>query len=79
MSALLLNPNDNVLVATTAADGAPVGFKIARRAIAAGEKIIKWGAPIGSATRAIAAGEIVHLENMQSDYLPTYAEGHRHE
>ena len=79
MNTLLLSPADNVLVVTASTDGVPVGFKIARRAIAAGEKIVKWGAPIGSATRAIAEGEIVHLENMKSDYLPTYAEGHRHE
>lgn len=28
---------------------------------------------IESATRAIEAGEHVHLHNMKSDYLPTYA------
>jgi len=28
--------------------------------------------PIGSATRAIKAGEHVHLHNMKSDYIPTY-------
>ena len=50
----------------------PLGHKIAARAIAAGEKIVKYGAPIGSATRAIAAGEHVHTHNVQSDYLPTF-------
>ena len=49
----------------------PLGHKIAARAIAAGEKIVKYGAPIGSATRAIAAGEHVHTHNLRSDYLPT--------
>ena len=50
----------------------PVGFKVANRAIAAGEKIVKYGMPMGTATVAIAAGELVHTHNLQSDYLPTY-------
>jgi len=49
-----------------------LGHKIAHRDIASGEKIIKYGVPIGSATRGIAAGEHVHLHNMKSDYMPTY-------
>jgi altronate dehydratase small subunit len=69
---LLLSPADNVLITRVALADIPVGFKVARRAICAGEKIVKWGAPIGSATRGIAAGEVVHLHNMKSDYLPTY-------
>ena len=72
---LLLNPLDNVLVAATATDHVPLGYKVARCAIATGEKIIKWGAPIGSATCAVVAGEILHLHNMKSDYIPTYAHG----
>jgi hypothetical protein len=51
------------------------GFKIALREIASGEKILKYGAPIGSATRAIQPGDIVHLENMKSDYIATHARG----
>lgn len=50
----------------------PLGFKIAARPIAPGQKIIKYGAAIGSATCAIAPGELVHLHNMKSDYLPTW-------
>ena len=50
----------------------PLGHKIAARGISEGEKIVKYGAPIGSATRAIAAGEHVHTHNLQSDYLPTF-------
>ena len=49
-----------------------LGHKIAARDIAAGEKIIKYGAPIGSAVRDIRLGEHVHLHNIQSDYIPTY-------
>ncbi len=85
---LLLSPADNVLVAIRAiAAGAslvifdreihvieriPLGFKIAARDILAGEKIFKYGAPIGSATRDIPVGSTVHVHNMKSDYLPTY-------
>jgi hypothetical protein len=50
----------------------PIGHKVAARAIAAGEKIIKYGVPIGSATHEVAAGEHVHTHNVKSDYLPTY-------
>ena len=53
----------------------PLGHKVAACAISAGEKIIKYGAPIGSATCAIAPGEHVHTHNLRSDYLPTFARG----
>ena len=85
---LLLDEADNVLVATSriragetvmVADKAvampadlPIGHKIARRAIGLGEKIVKYGAPIGSATADIAAGAHVHVHNVKSDYTPTY-------
>lgn len=49
-----------------------VGHKIALRPIAAGQKIVKYGVAIGSATCDIEPGEHVHLHNMRSDYLPTY-------
>ena len=45
---------------------------VAARGIGTGEKIIKYGAPIGSATEPIAAGAHVHTHNLQSDYLPTF-------
>ena len=88
---LRLHPDDNVLtVIRTLEAGEPLlvegvetivpaqfalGHKIAARAIASGEKIVKYGAPIGSATRAIAPGEHVHTHNLRSDYLPTFARG----
>jgi len=75
---LLLHPDDNVLIARAARDAIPVGFKVARREIAAGEKIIKWGAAIGSARCDIPSGEVVHVENMKSDYLPTYTFDQHH-
>ena len=45
------------------------GHKVAVRAISKGEKVLKYGLPIGSATRDIAAGEHVHVQNMKSDYI----------
>ncbi len=86
---LLLNPLDNVLVAraplalneVVMVSGSsikltrpiPLGHKIARWAIAAGEAVLKYGAPIGIATHDIAAGEHVHTHNVISAYTPTYS------
>ena len=32
----------------------------------------RYGAPIGSASKDICAGEYVHIQNLDSDYLPSY-------
>ena len=85
---LLLDQRDNVLVvksrvrageavdidglSATMAIDVPIGHKLARRTIAAGDKVVKYGAPIGSATAPIAPGELVHVHNVKSDYTPTY-------
>jgi hypothetical protein len=53
-----------------AAGQIPAGHKIAVVPIPAGTKVLKYGLPIGSATRHIAAGEHVHTHNLKSDYLP---------
>lgn len=50
-------------------EAAELGHKIARRALQVGAKVIKYGASIGSATAAVAAGGWVHLHNMKSDYI----------
>lgn len=49
-----------------------LGHKIAARAIEAGEKIVRFGMPIGSAIQAIAAGAWVHTHNLTSDYIRTF-------
>lgn len=83
-----LSPPDNVAVAlrplkageVVILDGVPlvvgrhvaVGHKLAARAIAKGEIIVKYACPIGKATAAIAPGEYVHTHNVESNYLPTY-------
>jgi altronate dehydratase small subunit len=85
---VLLAPEDNCVVVAQALragdrvtiDGEPiavskaigVGHKLARRAIAKGEKVLKYGAIIGTASAPIACGEHVHTHNLESDYLPTY-------
>ncbi len=85
---ILLNPEDNIASLARpiglgdslrigdrdypAEKSLGLGHKIAIRSIPIGGKIIKWGAPIGSATKPIEPGEHVHLHNMKSDYLPTY-------
>lgn len=50
----------------------PLGHKLAACDLAPGDKIIKYGVPIGSAVTRIAAGEHVHTHNIKSDYLPTF-------
>lgn len=65
---LLIHPADNVLVNVGRAGGdIPLGHKAARAAIRAGDPIIKYGDPIGLASRDIAAGEWVHVHNMQTN------------
>jgi hypothetical protein len=59
-------------VALTVSRHTAVGHKLAARAIAKGEVIVKYGCPIGTATTAIRPGEYVHTHNVESNYLPTY-------
>lgn len=44
----------------------PRGHKMALRAIAAGETVVKYGSPIGTASTAIASGAHVHTHNVAS-------------
>ena len=82
---LLLCEDDNVVVARTRLgrgtdvliDGSRYlidrdvlpGFKIARTEISPGQKILRYGAPIGSATQEITPGARIHTDNMKSDYI----------
>src|SRR5262245_15741736 len=77
---ILLHPTDSVCVATrdllagTAVelpdgclqllDDVMQGHKTARTAVQPGEAILKWGQPIGFATRSIEPGQWVHSHNM---------------
>lgn len=85
---ILLHPQDNVwIVRTSVVAGEQViidgkflsfekriglGHKVAAKDIQQGERIIKYGVPIGSATENIPVGTHIHLHNMKSDYIPTY-------
>ena len=85
---MTLSQHDNVAVAlrplhagdTVACNGAmltldrdiAIGHKVAVRAIAVGETIVKYQCPIGIATLPIEPGAYVHTHNVRSGYLPTY-------
>ena len=49
-----------------------LGHKVALTDLAEGAAVVRAGMPIGSTTRAVAAGAWVHTHNLRSDYLPTY-------
>lgn len=81
---IVLKPDDNVaILAGTVQEGETVmisgravrmeqtlglGQKLARRPIAAGEDILKYGMPVGYATREIAEGAHAHVHNIASRY-----------
>jgi len=66
-SLLQIHPADNVAVAVQAnGHNVPAGHKVALRGIRQGEPVIKYGYPIGIASRDIAAGEHVHSHNVES-------------
>ena len=44
----------------------PRGHKVALHAIPAGDPIVKYGSPIGTASIAIASGAHVHTHNVES-------------
>jgi hypothetical protein len=85
---ILLAPQDNCVAAAASLpagtrleiDGVEVGIatavgighKLARHDIVPGEKVLKYGAIIGTATQPIARGGHIHLHNLASDYIPTY-------
>ena len=85
---ILLHPDDNVLIcrkqapagseakvnelSITLREHVQVGHKIARRALSIGDKVIKYGAPIGSMTASVAVGDHVPLHNMKSDYIDSH-------
>ena len=50
-------------------DEIPMGHKVALHEIAQGAQVLKFGVPIGRASRDIAKGELVHTHNLTSDYL----------
>lgn len=85
---ILLHPDDNILVCVKQIHAGDeinieqniirspidigVGHKVARFALAAGAKVFRYGAPIGSMMEAVAQGHHVHMHNMKSDYIPSH-------
>jgi altronate hydrolase len=53
-------------VSVTALERIAAGHKIALRAIAMGDAVVKYGSPIGLASRAIEPGAHVHTHNLAS-------------
>jgi len=47
----------------------PLGHKIALVPIAAGAKVLRLGVPVAIASADIAAGRLVHIHNVRSQYL----------
>jgi altronate dehydratase small subunit len=92
---LVLAPGDNVAIAksdiaagttlqvmsvtVTVKAAMEIGHKFAFVKVAKGERITKYGAPIGVATQDIFPGDSMHIHNITSDYIPTYTldEGHQ--
>jgi (2R)-sulfolactate sulfo-lyase subunit alpha len=54
------------MIAFNARSDIPIGHKLAVRAIAAGDTIIKYGVDIGKAVKNIAAGEHLHVHNVKT-------------
>ncbi|MEO7495048.1 MAG: UxaA family hydrolase [Massilia sp.] len=90
-SLLLMSAEDNCLIARTALaagtevlidgqsvvlpDTIQIGHKLARQSLRPGDKVLRYGAIIGSVTVPIAIGAHVHTHNLESDYIPTYTLG----
>ena len=68
---LQIHPADTVAVALQEMPGIPAGHKFALRDIAQGEDVIKYGYPIGHATRAIRKGELVDHHNITTNLSGT--------
>lgn len=49
-------------------DDIPFGHKVALRDVDEGTEIVKYGTSIGYASEAIAAGDWVHVHNVESNY-----------
>ncbi|PXA87138.1 altronate hydrolase [Nostoc sp. 3335mG] len=85
---ILLHEDDNVLVVVApveagdpltvaggtvpAREGITIGHKVARKALEPGDRVIKYGAPIGSMIAPAEPGDWVHLHNMRSDYIAAH-------
>jgi altronate hydrolase len=83
-----LSPRDNIAVAlrtlkageSVLLDGVAltiernmaIGQKLAAQPIAAGDVILKYRCPIGTAKEPISPGQKIDARNVETHYLPTY-------
>jgi altronate dehydratase small subunit len=88
---LLMSLEDNCLIARTmlaagdvlTIDGVeivlpedvPLGYKVARKLLRPGDKVLRYGALIGTVTAEVLPGAKLHTHNLVSDYIPTYTLG----
>ncbi|HCB75124.1 UxaA family hydrolase [Sphingomonas yantingensis] len=88
VAAIVLSPADNVAVCCRTveagetielagrtliiAERVALGHKIALMALSPGDKVVKYGMPIGSMTAPVQAGGWVHMHNMKSDYIAAH-------
>lgn len=63
---IIIHEKDNVAVRLVPQGDIPAGHKVALHDIPAGGAVIKYGHPIGRATRPIRAGEWVHTHNLST-------------
>ncbi|NHK26471.1 UxaA family hydrolase [Parvularcula flava] len=80
-----LHDADNILVCTrhirsgetirylagsmAALEDVSIGHKIALADLGTGDKVYRYGAPIGSMTQPVSRGGHVHIHNLKSDYI----------
>jgi altronate dehydratase small subunit len=90
-SLLLMSSDDNCLIARmplkagtavvidgqqlTLPQDVHLGHKVARQALQPGDKVLRYGAIIGSVTEPVAIGAHLHTHNLESDYIPTFTLG----
>jgi altronate hydrolase len=88
-AAVVIDPSDSVAVAlrplaagetiaigderVTLRSAVPAGHKVARREIALGDVVVKYGFPVGLTTAPIAPGDWVHSHNLATQLGPTAA------
>ncbi|GMV97494.1 MAG: hypothetical protein AMXMBFR83_18520 [Phycisphaerae bacterium] len=60
--------NGAALRSVVASEPIQASHKVALADVAVGEPIVKFGVPIGTASRPIAAGQWVHLHNCTSGF-----------
>ena len=67
-----LSPGDELSIKTqafTSLGAIPAGHKVAVNEISSGDLILKYGNPIGRATRAIRPGDHVHVHNLADHHV----------